>query len=63
MTSQSSHASPILVTGAAGAVGSIGRNVTKMLLAKGHKVRALVRREDERAEALRQLGARSCKAT
>jgi uncharacterized protein YbjT (DUF2867 family) len=57
MTSQSSHASPILVTGAAGAVGSIGRNVTKMLLAKGHKVRALVRREDERAEALRQLGA------
>src|SRR5271166_6555097 len=28
-----------------------------MLLAKGHKVRALVRREDERAEALRQLGA------
>src|SRR5258706_11841080 len=57
MTTQSSHASPILVTGAAGAVGSIGRNVTEMLLAKGHKVRALVRREDERAEALRQLGA------
>jgi uncharacterized protein YbjT (DUF2867 family) len=28
-----------------------------MLLAKGHKVRALVRREDQRAEALRQLGA------
>jgi hypothetical protein len=28
-----------------------------MLLAKGRKVRALVRREDERAEALRQLGA------
>jgi NAD(P)-dependent dehydrogenase (short-subunit alcohol dehydrogenase family) len=55
MTTQSSH--PILVTGAAGAVGSIGRNVTEMLLAKGHKVRALVRREDERAEALRQLGA------
>jgi uncharacterized protein YbjT (DUF2867 family) len=45
------------VTGAAGAVGSIGRNVTEMLLAKGHKVRALVRREDERAEALRRLGA------
>jgi len=57
MTTQSSHTSPILVTGAAGAVGSIGRNVTEMLLAKGHKVRALVRREDERAEALRQLGA------
>ena len=57
MTTQSSHASPILVTGAAGAVGSIGRNLTEMLLAKGHKVRALVRREDKRAEALRQLGA------
>ncbi|WP_433994582.1 NAD(P)H-binding protein, partial [Bradyrhizobium elkanii] len=57
MTTQSSHPSPILVTGAAGAVGSIGRNVTEMLLAKGHNVRALVRREDDRAEALRQLGA------
>ena len=49
--------SPILVTGAAGAVGAIGRNLTAMLLAKGHKVRALVRREDERADALRRLGA------
>src|SRR6516164_10325154 len=57
MTTQSSHASPILVTGAAGAVGSIGRNLTAMLLAKGHKVRALVRQEDERADALRRLGA------
>jgi uncharacterized protein YbjT (DUF2867 family) len=57
MTGTSSHISPILVTGAAGAVGSIGRNLTEMLLAKGHKVRALVRREDGRAEALRQLGA------
>jgi uncharacterized protein YbjT (DUF2867 family) len=28
-----------------------------MLLAKGHRVRALVRREDERAEGLRRLGA------
>src|SRR5277367_6108575 len=28
-----------------------------MLLAKGHKVRAMVRREDERAEVLRRLGA------
>ncbi|HLZ66495.1 MAG TPA: NAD(P)H-binding protein [Aliidongia sp.] len=54
---KSTHDRPILVTGAAGAVGSIGRNLTGMLLAKGHKVRALVRREDERADALRQLGA------
>src|SRR6516225_3812103 len=56
-TAQAPHAGPILVTGAAGAVGSIGRNLTEMLIAKGHKVRALVRREDRRAEALRQLGA------
>ena len=57
MIAQSGRESPILVTGAAGAVGSIGRNLTQMLLAKGRKVRALVRREDERAEALRRLGA------
>ena len=57
MTPKRPDARPILVTGAAGAVGSIGRNLTEMLLAKGHKVRALVRREDKRAEALRQLGA------
>jgi uncharacterized protein YbjT (DUF2867 family) len=57
MTTKSAHDSPILVTGAAGAVGSIGRNLTQMLLAKGHKVRALVRRQDDRAESLRQLGA------
>src|ERR1700753_2595324 len=55
MAAQSSHTSPILVTGAAGAVGAIGRNLTAMLLAKGHKVRALVRREDERARAPRRL--------
>ncbi|MBW4457569.1 MAG: NmrA family NAD(P)-binding protein [Nostoc indistinguendum CM1-VF10] len=54
---KSTHDSPILVTGAAGDLGAIGRNLTAMLIAKGHKVRALVRREDERALALRQLGA------
>jgi uncharacterized protein YbjT (DUF2867 family) len=57
MTMKSTHDSPILVTGAAGDIGAIGRNLTAMLLDKGHKVRALVRREDERAEGLRQLGA------
>jgi uncharacterized protein YbjT (DUF2867 family) len=53
----SNHENPILVTGAAGEIGSIGRYLTEMLLAKGHKVRAMVRREDERAESLRDLGA------
>ena len=52
MTPKGPHARPILVTGAAGAVGSIGRNLTEMLLAKGHKVRAMVRREDERASII-----------
>jgi len=57
MTTKRKYENPILVTGAAGAVGGIGRNLTEFLLAKGHTVRALVRREDERAEALRRLGA------
>jgi uncharacterized protein YbjT (DUF2867 family) len=57
MTSKHQHDNPILVTGAAGAMGGIGRNLTEFLLARGHKVRALVRREDERAETLRRLGA------
>ncbi len=57
MMMKSTRDSPILVTGAAGAIGAIGRNLTAMLLAKGHKVRALVRREDERAGGLRRLGA------
>jgi uncharacterized protein YbjT (DUF2867 family) len=51
------HDNPILVTGAAGAVGGIGRNLTGFLLARGYKVRAMVRRQDERAEALRRIGA------
>jgi uncharacterized protein YbjT (DUF2867 family) len=50
-------ASPILVTGAAGRVGAIGRTVTELLLQQGKAVRALVRKEDERAQALRDMGA------
>src|SRR6202051_4509608 len=57
MTTKPKHDNPILVTGAAGAVGGVGRNLTAMPRARGHKVRALVRREDERADALRRLGA------
>jgi nucleoside-diphosphate-sugar epimerase len=57
MTTKHKHDNPVLVTRAAGAVGGIGRNLTEFLLARGHKVRALVRREDERAEALQRLGA------
>ena len=47
----------ILVTGAAGRVGAIGRTITELLLKQGKAVRAMVRGEDERAQALRDLGA------
>ena len=57
MTTKHEHHNPILVTGAAGAVGGIGRTLTELLLARGHRVRAMVRREDQRAEAVRRLGA------
>ena len=57
MSISSQHDFPILVTGAAGAIGGIGRHVTELLRAQGHRVRALVRREDGRAEELRRLGA------
>src|SRR5512133_3285448 len=48
---------PILVTGAAGRVGGVGRTVTELLLKQGKAVRAMVRNEDERSQALRRLGA------
>jgi uncharacterized protein YbjT (DUF2867 family) len=48
---------PILVTGAAGRIGAIGRTVTELLLKQGKAVRAMVRSEDERAQALRDIGA------
>ena len=50
-------ATPILVTGAAGRVGAIGRTVTELLLQQGKAVRAMVRNEDERAQALHDMGA------
>lgn len=48
---------PILVTGAAGHTGAVGRMVVEMLRQRNLPVRALVRREDERANALRAIGA------
>ena len=49
--------SPILVTGAAGRVGGVGRTVVGLLRQPGRPVRALVHREDPRAAALRATGA------
>src|SRR3954449_5504465 len=52
-----STAGPILVTGAAGRIGGVGGAVEAALRRRGLPVRALVRREDERAVALRATGA------
>ena len=49
--------SPILVTGAAGRIGGVGGEVVDILRSKGLPVRALVRTDDDRAEALRATGA------
>jgi uncharacterized protein YbjT (DUF2867 family) len=54
---EAEHELPILVTGAAGRIGSVGRIVTELLLVRGFRVRAHVRVEDERAARLRALGA------
>ena len=48
---------PILITGAAGQAGGVGRTAANLLLEHGLRVRAMVRREDERAMALRAAGA------
>src|SRR5512147_1781977 len=46
----------VLVTGAAGRVGGVGGTLVELLHQRGFPLRALVRRDDERAEALRGLG-------
>jgi uncharacterized protein YbjT (DUF2867 family) len=46
-----------LITGAAGKIGGVSRTVVGMLLDAGEAVRAMVHREDARAQALRELGA------
>jgi uncharacterized protein YbjT (DUF2867 family) len=47
----------ILVTGAGGGVGGVGRMVVESLRERGVPVRAMVHRDDERAAHLRALGA------
>ena len=47
----------ILVTGAAGGVGSTAHTAITILLEQGHRVRALVRKLDARADKLRNVGA------
>lgn len=57
MAANNNYKLPILVTGAVGRVGSVGRLVTEQLLERGFHVRAQVRVDDDRATALRSLGA------
>ena len=47
----------ILVTGAAGGVGSTAHTAIATLREQGHRVRAMVRKLDARADALRDMGA------
>ncbi len=46
-----------LITGAGGGVGSVSRTVVESLLDDGEQVRAMVHRDDQRAQKLRVLGA------
>jgi NAD(P)H dehydrogenase (quinone) len=48
---------PILVTGAAGRYGGVGREVVQILRGIDVPVRALVRVEDDRSQSLRAMGA------
>src|SRR5215467_8170108 len=47
----------ILVTGAAGGVGSTAQAAIAILLEQSHRVRAMVRKLDSRADTLRDTGA------
>ena len=46
-----------LITGAGGGIGSVSRRVVQLLLDGGAQVRAMVRRDDDRADQLRAMGA------
>jgi uncharacterized protein YbjT (DUF2867 family) len=46
-----------LITGAGGGVGSVSRRVVEALIGEGETVRAMVHRDDARADRLRELGA------
>jgi NAD(P)H dehydrogenase (quinone) len=52
-----SNNTPILVAGAAGNIGSVGRGVVKLLRERDLQVRALVHRLDERSQVLSEMGA------
>lgn len=57
MNHSTTNSKKILVTGAAGRIGALGPKIIEILLKQNFDVRAMVRKEDERANALRELGA------
>src|SRR5947207_2191508 len=46
-----------LITGAGGGAGGVSRQVIEQLRERGHRVRAVVHRDDARADPLRELAA------
>jgi NAD(P)H dehydrogenase (quinone) len=52
-----SNEAPILVAGAAGRLGGVGRDVVDIVRQRDLPVRTLVLSEDDRAESLRATGA------
>ena len=48
-----------LVTGAGGGIGSVSRSVVELLIRDSATVRAMGHRDDDRAEAVRALGAQA----
>jgi hypothetical protein len=56
LTAMTTSVRPILVTGATYRIGGTGRHVAAELVKRGLPVRALVRRLDERSEALLAMG-------
>jgi nucleoside-diphosphate-sugar epimerase len=56
-TSHKTMKIPIPVTGAIGRLGAVGRSIVEILRQRNLPVRMLVRREDERSDALRAIGA------
>jgi NAD(P)-dependent dehydrogenase (short-subunit alcohol dehydrogenase family) len=46
-----------LITGAGGGIGSVSRSVVEELRSRGAQVQAMVHRDDERADPLREVGA------
>src|SRR5271154_421078 len=52
-----SNNSPILVTGAAGTIGGVGRTIVELLRKQDLPVRALVHKLDERSQSLSDMGA------